>query len=212
MRRLSGLAGGILLIVIIVLLLTTAPTTVTRVQAQGLPTPTPRPVKGQPGGAPETSPAHIPDIELDGRLQFIEFYADWCGPCIDMKPNVDRMEGRYSPMVRFWRIDVDARESSRLEAYFGGVPAIPLLIVLDAQGAVLVRMEGFQSERQLDRLLRDLFAQTGTQKPERIDPPAPDTGTGAGVGKGASLVLALPAAPAAPSQAQRLSSAVYSQN
>ncbi|MCC7209465.1 MAG: hypothetical protein IT323_19300, partial [Anaerolineae bacterium] len=159
--------------------------------------------------APESSPASIPDIELDGRLQFVEFYADWCGPCIDMKPNVDRMEGRYSPMVRFWRVDVDARESARLEAYFGGVPAIPLLIVLDAQGNVLVRMEGFQSERQLDRLLRDLFARTGARKPARMDPPTPDTGTGAGVTEGAS-----PAPPltAAPSEAQRPSSASYPRN
>ena len=88
-------------------------------------------------------------------------------------------------MIRFWRIDVDARESDRIEAYFVGVPAIPLVIVLDAQVGVLVRMEGFQSERQLDRLLHEMFALTGTRKPDRIDtqvplPPPPGPGWGGG--------------------------------
>jgi thiol-disulfide isomerase/thioredoxin len=183
MRRKSGFAGGILLALIAVLLLA-APVNVASVQSQGMATPTPLPMKGPPGGtAPLSSPPpSIPDITLDGRLQFIEFYADWCGPCIDMRPHLIRMEGRYSPLIRFWRIDVDARESDRIEAYFGGVPAIPLVIVLDAQGGVIVRMEGFQSERQLDRLLHEIFTLTGTRKPDRIDtqvplsPPGPDLG------------------------------------
>lgn len=168
MRRTGGVTGGILLISVVVLLLAAGPVGLASVQSQGLPTPTPVPGKGTTGaGSDQPPPPPVPDIVFDGRLNFIDFYADWCGPCIDMRPNIDRMEGRYGPMVHFWRVDVDTRESDRLEAYFGGVPAIPLVVVLDAQGGILVRMEGFQSERQLDQLLRELFARTGTRKPER---------------------------------------------
>lgn len=216
MGRNSGLAGGIFLTLIVVFLLAAAPVDVLSVRSQGLPTPTPMPVKGQPGGVPAlpSAPGNIPDIELDGRLQFIDFYADWCGPCNDMRPNIDRMEGRYSPMIRFWRVDVDARESDRLEAYFGGVPAIPLVVVLDPQGRVLVRMEGFQSERQLDRLLRDLFAQTGMRKPDRVDSPTPVPASDAGTGEAPiDPSQALQGhEPGRPGQSARASSALYPRN
>jgi thiol-disulfide isomerase/thioredoxin len=193
-----------LLTSVVVLLLAAGPVSVGSVHSQGLPTPTPAPVKN-PGGAPaDPAPTRaIPDIILDGRLQFIEFYADWCGPCIDMRPHINTMESRYTPMVRFWRVDVDTRESDRLEAFFGGVPAIPLLVVLDPEGRQLVRMEGFQSERQLDRLLRELFAQTGMRKPDRPDAPA----------AGESAVQA-PAAPPVPviAEIERLAGWPYPRN
>lgn len=196
MRRASELVGGILLTFVAVLLLAAGPVSV---QSQGLPTPTSAPAKNPVGASADLGPARaIPDITLDGRLHFIDFYADWCGPCIDMRPHIATMEGRYSPMIHFWRVDVDTRESDRLEAYFGGVPAIPLVVVLDAQGRTLARIEGFQSERQLDRLLRDLFAQTGTRKPDRLDtPPAGERAA---------------EAPATAPGAQRTSSAVYPRN
>jgi thioredoxin 1 len=151
-------AGGAVLVACMILMGLSAPM---NVSSQGLPTPT-IPGKGDP--LPTTVPPPS-EIVLDGRPHFVDFYAYWCGPCLDMRPYVTRMEARFAEQINFWLVDVDDPASTPLEQRFGGVPFIPLVILLDAEGREVNRLEGFQTERQLERALQALLDQSGSGLP-----------------------------------------------
>ena len=60
-------------------------------------------------------------------LKFIDFYADWCGPCKIMSPLVDEIEGEFEGKVEFEKIDVEA-EGEKAAKF--GVMSIPTFIIL----------------------------------------------------------------------------------
>lgn len=59
--------------------------------------------------------------------EFIDFYADWCGPCITMKPTIEELEKELAGKVDFKKIDVDANQE---EASKFGVMSIPTYLVI----------------------------------------------------------------------------------
>lgn len=38
---------------------------------------------------------------------FVDFYADWCGPCKMMAPIVDELEAEYGSKVKFAKCNID---------------------------------------------------------------------------------------------------------
>jgi thioredoxin 1 len=72
-------------------------------------------------------------------LTVVDFWADWCGPCRAMGPQLERA-ATLRPQYRFAKVDVDA-EPAVAAAY--GIRSIPTLMVLldgepvAAQGGVI---------------------------------------------------------------------------
>ncbi len=60
-------------------------------------------------------------------IEVIDFYADWCGPCIVMKPVIEELEKELAGKVKFTGIDVD-KDQETSGKY--GVMSIPTYIVL----------------------------------------------------------------------------------
>lgn len=68
-----------------------------------------------------TSPQEFNDILSKNKYVFVDFYADWCGPCKMMTPVVEALE-RENTHVVFVKINVDsAQELTRTY----GVSAMP---------------------------------------------------------------------------------------
>jgi len=95
-------------------------------------------------------------ILLDGKPQFVKFYADWCGPCREMKPFVESMKEKYKDQVTFWDINTDAVSSRGLSVQYN-VQFIPLVVLLDPKGNSVARLEGLQSEDELDAAIQNLL-------------------------------------------------------
>lgn len=81
----------------------------------------------------------LADARTTGRIVFVDFHATWCPPCITMKHDVwpdpavgTAMKAGFIPVAI--DVDRDPRTSSRYD-----VRAIPTLLVLDSDGAVLDR-------------------------------------------------------------------------
>jgi thioredoxin 1 len=97
-------------------------------------------------------------ITLTGKPHLIDFYATWCSPCWTMKPILQDMEKKYGDKVTFWEIDVDNTASGSLNRKYQ-VTGIPLIVLLDAEGKTVQRLEGVQPETELDAAISALLEQ-----------------------------------------------------
>jgi thioredoxin 1 len=53
---------------------------------------------------------------------FVDFYADWCGPCKMMSPVIDKLADEFDGKIKVGKIDVD--ENQELAVKYG-VMSIP---------------------------------------------------------------------------------------
>lgn len=60
-------------------------------------------------------------------IQFLDFYADWCGPCKVMDPVIEELEKDFNGKMEIKKIDVD-NDSANVSQY--GVMSIPTYIIL----------------------------------------------------------------------------------
>lgn len=68
-------------------------------------------------------------------IKFIDFYADWCGPCKAMAPIISELEKGYEGKVEFQKIDVEA-ESETAGKF--GIMNIPTYVI-------------FKDDKEVDR-------------------------------------------------------------
>ena len=61
-------------------------------------------------------------------VQFLDFYADWCGPCRAMKPVFSEIEKEYTGKMEFKVVDVE--NDPELLADKFGVRSIPTYILV----------------------------------------------------------------------------------
>ena len=84
----------------------------------------------------------------NNELVFVDFYADWCGPCKMVGPVVEKLADKNTD-VAFAKVNVD-----RLPEVAGmyGIMSIPTLIVLK-KGTPATKQIGFASEADLQNLI-----------------------------------------------------------
>ena len=81
---------------------------------------------------------------------FVDFYADWCGPCKMMGPVVEKLAEELQGQVKVCKINID--EASEIAEKYE-VMTIPTFIVLK-NGEVVNRSIGVQAKSELEELLK----------------------------------------------------------
>ena len=94
----------------------------------------------------------MPEFEAllnSDKTILVDFYADWCGPCKKMKPDLDRIAKERTSSLTVIRIDADANPDlvKQLE-----VAAVPTILIFRNQKETN-RKEGFQTRAQMEDLL-----------------------------------------------------------
>ena len=74
-----------------------------------------------------------------------------------MRPSVRRLEEAYAGQVDFDALNVDLLSTRDLAVQYQ-VQFIPLIVLLDANGNLVTRLEGYQSEEQLQAAVASLVA------------------------------------------------------
>ena len=92
----------------------------------------------------------------------LDFHADWCGPCRQMRPAVKALADKGYPVKS---IDID-KSSDLADKY--EVSAVPTFVVVDGEGRELGRSSGAQPAGQLAKLYNDAAAKA----PRRVTPAA----------------------------------------
>lgn len=79
----------------------------------------------------------------------IDFWAEWCGPCIALGPTVETVAAEYAGKAEVYKVDVDAEGDLAMQF---GVMSIPTLIVFKA-GKEVDRMVGMQNKEAITKSL-----------------------------------------------------------
>ncbi|MBP9092276.1 thioredoxin [bacterium] len=83
---------------------------------------------------------------LESKLPvFVDFYADWCGPCKMLSPIVEDLAKEYDGKVVFYRINIDKNEALANKFEISSIPAIKVF----KNGKIVADSLGFKTAEQL---------------------------------------------------------------
>ena len=101
-------------------------------------------------------PIHLDDETFSRTISesavpvFVDFYADWCGPCKMMAPSVDKLAADYIGRALIAKLNTD--ESQKTSMSFG-VRGIPTSIVFEG-GKEIARQTGAVPYPALESMLK----------------------------------------------------------
>ncbi len=86
---------------------------------------------------------------------FVDFYADWCGPCKMAAPIIDELSEEYKGKLVIGKVDVDANKK-----YAGkfGVMSIPTVIMFKG-GEEVDRMTGFRGKDGYEEMIKKVLGE-----------------------------------------------------
>lgn len=109
---------------------------------------------------PQTAqfPSAIFDVDVDrfqsevldaSRQQpvLVDFWADWCGPCLALAPHLKRIVEEYAGRIRLAKVEVDDGENMRLAGRYR-VRGFPTVILFQNHEE-LGRFSGAKSSHQI---------------------------------------------------------------
>jgi len=105
------------------------------------------------------------------NLVLLDFWADWCGPCKQLSPVLDKLAADYADKgVKLVKIDVEA---DKIIAAQFRVQSIPTLYAF-YQGQPIADLTNYRTEAQLKRILDQLLGQLDVGREQ--DPPQAEIG------------------------------------
>ena len=83
----------------------------------------------------------------------VQFWADWCGPCKQLSPVLDKLAGEYSGKIDFVKINTD-ENAETTRAY--NVMSLPTLNIYK-DGEVVKQLIGAKPKRALEKELAEFL-------------------------------------------------------
>ena len=103
---------------------------------------------------PELTGKEFDNFTKEG-LVLIDFFAEWCMPCVMMSPVIEDLSEKFKGKIKFGKVDVS--ESGNIAQKFG-VSSIPNFTVLK-DGKVIDQFIGAVGEEELEKKLNGFLKQ-----------------------------------------------------
>jgi thioredoxin len=81
----------------------------------------------------------------DHHLSFVDFYADWCGPCKAVAPMVERTAKTFVGRIAFFKLNTDGNPAIASRYAVRSVPTM----ILFSGGKPVMRTGGYQPDAAL---------------------------------------------------------------
>ena len=90
---------------------------------------------------------------LNSKLPvLVDFYAEWCGPCQQAKPILEKLAAEYAGKIELVKINVDEKQAL---AQKYGVVSIPTVILFKG-GKEVARQASFSGYEGYKKLLKQI--------------------------------------------------------
>jgi thioredoxin 1 len=83
----------------------------------------------------------------------VDFWADWCAPCVAAAPVLEELSNEYDGKIGFAKVDV---ESNTLLASRYSIASIPTLLIF-RDGQPVQQMLGYKSKKQFAKIFDALL-------------------------------------------------------
>ena len=80
---------------------------------------------------------------------FVDFWAEWCGPCRMVGPVVEELSGDYEGKIKFVKVNVD--EANELASKYN-IFSIPTLMILN-KGEIVAQQVGAASKETYKNMI-----------------------------------------------------------
>jgi thioredoxin len=84
---------------------------------------------------------------------FIDFYADWCGPCKTIAPLLEQLSEEYAGKINIYKVDTEAEQE--LSAAFA-IRSIPSMLFCPMDGEPQMA-QGALPKAELERIIKDVL-------------------------------------------------------
>lgn len=91
-------------------------------------------------------------VEHEGLTAIVDFYAEWCGPCKVMLPNLINLSDKYTNLNI---IKIDIMQNKELAMKYN-IQSIPTILTFK-EGKADKTYYGLQSREQLEEIIRGLL-------------------------------------------------------
>lgn len=96
----------------------------------------------------------IEEAKKAGKPVFVDFYAEWCGPCQMAAPIVDKLADEFAGKAYVVKVDVDENNATARQF---GVISIPTVVTFNADGEKKEQKAGFLGEQGYRAMIEDLL-------------------------------------------------------
>ena len=92
-------------------------------------------------------------LQVSEKPVFVDFYADWCGPCRMLAPVLSGLAEKYADKAVFVKVNVDESEDAAIEH---GISSIPNVIAFKG-GMAVANQLGFAPESALEAFIEKVL-------------------------------------------------------
>lgn len=94
------------------------------------------------------------DVLKSSGLVVVDFWAEWCAPCVQLAPTIDAIAGKYDGKAKVGKVDIESNPKTAADF---NIMAIPTILFFK-DGQIVKRFQGYTSEAALSGAIEQATA------------------------------------------------------